>query len=144
MPTPAELLELASAGGPRALAAEIAEAWGAVRAAMDRHDYTTSVDFGTLVNAVVNNLGGWQQLCDKSIPDLVWERKKFEELYAAFRAKPPGEMPDAGFCRGSFGGAPVRIAIGGSKPLIAIEAPKNGAHQLVRDLADEKTLRRNP
>jgi hypothetical protein len=137
MPTPAELLDLAGAGGARALAAETAEAWGAVRSAMDRHDYTTSVDFGPLVNAVVSNLGGWQFLCGRSLRDLVWDRKKFEELYAAFRAKPVAQLPAAEPCRGAFGGAPVPIAIGGRTPPKMIGGA-SGVIDVVHRLAEEK------
>jgi len=144
MPTPAELLELSGCGGPRALVAEVAVAWGAVRAAMDRHDYTTSVDFGPLVNAVVHNLGGWVQLCAASIPELEWRRKKFEEVYAAFKAKPIGELPSSTFCRGSFGGAPVSIAIGGVLPPKMIAEKSNGVPEVVRQLADAKAIGRNP
>lgn len=120
-PRPAELRELAGAGETAARKAAIATAWQAVRLAMDRFDYTSSVDFGPLVNAIVRNLGGWQYLCSRSLPDLVWDRKKFEELYEVFtmsRCELRGE-PLSGY----FGSEPVRIAIPGqAEPRRQLEA----------------------
>lgn len=140
MSTPSELLALS--GRARSLPAEAALAWEVVRQAMDRHDYTTSVDFGPLVNSIVRNLGGWVALCDASVPDLVWRRKDFERLYEEFAAKAIDAERGAPL-RGSFGGAPVRIAIGGALPPAQIEArPTNGSGELralVRELAEEKS-----
>lgn len=142
MPTPAELLELAGWGGTRASAIAAAQAWEAVRTAMDRHDYTTSVDFGPLVNAVVRNLGGWVALCDKSVPDLVWVRKDFERLYSDFGSKPPESLNGAPL-RGQFGGAPVRIAIGGVMPPLQItDGGRNAVRDVVRGIADAQDRRK--
>jgi hypothetical protein len=123
-PKPVEILELAGAG-PTATAAlrkaAIAQAWEAVRTAMDRYDYTHSVDFGPLVNAVIRNLGGWQYLCSRSLRDLVWDRKKFEELYEAFAVSRCELRGDP--LSGRFGGEPVRIAIPGQgRPPRQLEA----------------------
>jgi len=135
-PTPAELLEHAGRGGARALAAETAEAWGAVMLAKRRYDYTTSVNFGPLVNAVIANMGGWLRLCDRSMDDLqVWDRKKFEELYAAFRAKVPSNAP--AFLRGSFVGVVIQVPIAGKLPL-ALPERDNGIPAVVRELAQAK------
>ena len=123
--------------------AAVAEAWEAVRRAVDVHDYTTSVDFGPLVNAVVRNIGGWQRLCalDREALD-VWARKEFERIFEAFAPKDPGALNGAPH-RGAFGGAPVRIAIGGKlPPRMLREDPRSNAGQLrslVRELADGKS-----
>jgi hypothetical protein len=135
MPTPAELLAFCGRGGTVALEDATAEAWEAVRTAMVRHGYTHSVDFGPLVNAVVRNIGGWLELNDKTIDELVWVRKDFERLYEAFAAKPAdGLNGDA--LRGAFGGVPVRIPIGGKKPLPALtDGARNAVSGVVRDIA---------
>lgn len=133
-PRPSELRDLS---GGESIQAQAALAWEAVRGAMDRYDYTTSVDFGPLVNSIVRNLGGWTLLCDKSIPDLVWVRKDFERLFAEFVDKTiDGERGSP--LRGVHGGKPVRIMIGGKMPPLAIEAPTNGVSKVVRELAEAK------
>jgi hypothetical protein len=140
MPAPAELLALAGKVGPKAMTLRTAEAWEAVRAAMDRYDYTANVDFGPHVNAVIRNLGGWRLLCAKSIHDLVWVRKEFEKLYEAFDGKDMGERGE--FLRGEFRDAPVvAVAIGGVKAPLSLPAKREALNELVRELADGKALR---
>jgi hypothetical protein len=133
-PKPSELRELAG----RSRSADIATAWEAVRAAMDRYDYTHSVDFGPLVNAVVRNLGGWVEICGKSILQLVWVRKDFERVYEAFASTDHASLRGEPL-RGAFGGEPVRIAIAGVTPPLQLPPAPNGASTLVRQLADSKT-----
>ncbi len=149
MPLPAVLRELAGRetqqqAAERAKAgraAYVADAWEAVRTAMDRHDYTDSVDFGPLVNAVVRNLGGWVALCAKSVPDLVWVRKDFERLFEAFAGKPADELRGAPL-PGRLGGPPIRIAIGGVLPPLQIEDGRRDAmRDTVRRIADEQSRR---
>jgi hypothetical protein len=143
MPAPAELLALAGRG--RSIDTEAAEAWEAVRCAVDVHDYTDSVDFGPLVNAVVRNLGGWDRLCRLDLEALnVWARKEFERIYAAFAPKDPATLngdPHIGAMRGK----PVPIRIGGKLPVRRIEAAPGTmlaeARGLVRSLADGKVAR---
>jgi hypothetical protein len=135
MPTPGELLTFAGHDQRQAQAALIAQSWEAIRTAMRKYGYTTSVDFGSLVNAVVRNLGGWLELCAKTIDELVWVRKDFERLYEAFSAKPlDGINGDP--LRGQFGGAPVRIAIGGVvAPLQIADGKRSAVADLVRGIA---------
>lgn len=137
MPRPAELL--AFVGGPNR-ETQIAIAWEAVRRAIDKHDYTDSVDFGPLVNAVVRNLGGWQRLCALGTEALdVWARKEFERVYALF-ADVPVDSLHGDPHRGVFGGPPVWIQIGNTPhPPRALPAKQNPAIGLVRDLADAKS-----
>lgn len=143
MPAPAELLALAGRG--RNVETEAAEAWEAVRRAVDEHDYTDSVDFGPLVNAVVRNLGGWDRLCRLDLEALnVWARKEFERIYAAFSPKDPGSLnSDPHF--GAFKGRPIPIRIGGKLPIRRIEAAPGTmlaeTRNLVRELADGKAVR---
>lgn len=139
MPTPAELLAFAGKAGPKVASARAAEAWEAVRRAMDQHDYTTSVDFGPLVNAVVANLGGWQELCAKSIPDLVWVRKDFDRVYEAFSEKDPASLHGEPL-RGAFAGPVVRVPIGGVTPPLALPAQRSEVADVVRNLADGKSV----
>lgn len=138
MPSPAELLAFAGKAGAKAMEARIAQAWDAVRGAMDKHDYTTSVDFGPLVNAVVRSCGGWVELCAKSIPDLVWTRKEFARLYEAFAEKDPASLHGETL-RGAFSGAVVRVPIGGVTPPLALPAKRSEVADLVRSLADDKS-----
>ena len=139
-PKPAELRDLAGAGGTSALVAETAAAWDAVMGAKRKHDYTTSVDFGPLVNSVIRSMGGWYWFCDQPRDQLAtWVRKRFDELYAALKANPldanRGAPP-----RGEFPGEPVRIAIGGAAPpMRQIEsAARNGVSDVARVLANAK------
>lgn len=137
MPNPSELRDFAG----KSLDAEMAAAWEAVRTAMDRHDYTTSVDFGPLVNAIVRNLGGWVALCDKGIDALVWVRKDFERIYEAFKAK-PAEALHGEPLRGAFGGEPVRVAIAGKLPPLSLaDRSRNAVADVVRAIANEQERR---
>jgi hypothetical protein len=132
-PKPAEIREAAGVSP----ASACAEAWDVVRAAIDRFDYTRSVDFGVLVNAVIRNLGGWRFLCDRSVTDLnVWTRKEFERVYALLSRKDTRELYGPALL-GAFGGEPVRIAICGVVP---DRQGKIGGDRLgvVRELADGK------
>ena len=138
MPAPAELR--AFAGRP-ALSARGPEAWLAVRTAMDRYDYTDSVDFGPLVNAVVRDLGGWQYLCDQSVPDLVWREKEFIAKFQD-RAQRPVDPARGLALRGSLPGAPLRlIAAPGSDAPRALPAREAGQiADVVRELAQAKGI----
>ena len=143
MPAPAELLALAGHG--RNIDADAAEAWEAVRRAIDEHDYTASVDFGPLVNAVVRNLGGWDRLCRLDLEALnVWARKEFERIYGAFSPKDPASLNGEPHV-GAFEGRPIPIRIGGKLPLRRIEAAPGTmlaeSRNLVRELADAKAVR---
>jgi hypothetical protein len=138
MPTPAELLALAGKAGPQVLAAEIAEAWTAARRARRVHSYTTGVDFGPLVNAVIRSMGGWLVFCGHNDDALeAFERKKFETAYAAFRAR--GELGSMGEpLRGEFPGV-ERVAIGGqAAPARQLESKRGPVADVVRELAEAK------
>jgi hypothetical protein len=142
MPAPAELLTLAGRG--RNTEVEGAEAWETVRRAVDEHDYTASVDFGPLVNAVVRNLGGWDRLCRLDLEALnVWARKEFERIYAAFSPKDPAALNGDPHI-GAFKGRPVPIRIGGKLPVRRIEAATGTmlaeTRNLVRELAESKAV----
>ncbi len=137
MPSPAELLAFAGKSGAKVMESRIAEAWDAVRGAMDKHDYTTSVDFGPLVNAAVRSCGGWVDLCGKSIPDLVWVRKEFAKLYEAFAEKDPATLKGQPL-RGAFPGTAARVPIGGITPPLALPGARSETSSMVRDLADGK------
>jgi len=140
MPSPAELLAFAGKGGAKDLTFRMAQAWEAVVWAMNRYDYTDSVDFGSLVNAIVRNMGGWVQLCNKTVPQLVWERKKFEELYAAYVEK--SDYGDSGRpLLGSMGYGAVPVPIGGVLPPKQIAAPITDVSKLIRDLGDGAELK---
>jgi len=145
MPSPSELLALAERG--RSVEADSAQAWQAVRSAIDKHDYlVASIDFGPLVNAVVRNLGGWDTLCRAKLSDLDnpgWLRKRFDEVYAALsiakldslNGEPlPGSLPE------NFRGAGrVTVSIGDRTPPKRIAAPAGGACGVVAALAQEKS-----
>lgn len=139
MPSASELLAFAGRGS--SLEAETVEAWEAVRRAIDRHDYTDSVDFGPRVNAVVRNLGGWLRLCALPLEELnVWARKEFERIYGAFAGKDSAAL-NGDPHMGAFGGAPIPIAIGGRLPVRQLGKGKVGteAIALVHRLAEAKS-----
>lgn len=91
MPSPSELL--AFARPKRNPAANVIQAWQAVRKAIDVYDWNVgTIDFGPLVNAVVRNLGGWDTLCRATLPELDnpgWLRKRFDEVYSALSSADP-------------------------------------------------------
>ncbi len=136
-PKPAELLNYAGVGEAhkRLLAAN---AWEVVRAAMDKYDYTSSVDFGPLTNAVVRNLGGWIWLCARDRKDLTFDRKRFEELHlmlAESRIDPRRAAP----LKGQFGGKPVLFMIPGEpERRLAIPDVETPFLTVLRGLAEKK------
>jgi len=142
MPAPSELLAFVGRG-PRDFAFETAKAWEAVVWAMNRYDYTDSVDFGPLVNAVIRNLGGWVYLCNQKLPELVWRRKDFERLYEAFASKPVDQL-NGGYLPGEHKTEIRRIAINGVTPPKMLPAKKEDpalemrAH--IASLVNGKTL----
>lgn len=141
MPVPAELLEYAGRAQKRAT--DIADAWEAVRRAIDKHDYTDSVDFGALVNAVIRNLGGWQRLCDLGREQLdVWTRKEFERIYELFAVKDPATLHGE-YHRGAFAGPIHHIQIGPTKQQKQLKEQANDARrgivEMVIELADRKS-----
>lgn len=143
-PSPVELRELAGVGGPKVIARQIADAWEAVVQAMRQHDYTTSVDFGPLVNAVIRNLGGWQAACRWTVSEIeTWKRKEFGVLYEAFAAGPASALRGEPLA-GAFTGRVERIAIGGVMPAPQLAAPPNPVSAVVRELADGHLLQGSP
>lgn len=88
MPSPAELRALVGLDAKAALKSDIAIAWERVRWARRYHSYTTGVDFGPLVNAVIRTMGGWVTFCEWNDDVLEsFERRKFAETYEAFAGK---------------------------------------------------------
>jgi len=141
MPTPAELLALAGKGGALVISAEIAEAWTAARWARRVHSYTTGVDFGPLVNAVIRSMGGWLVFCGHNDDALeAFERRKFETAYAAFRARGDVTQLMGAPLPGEFGGV-EQVAIGGRAPARQLDAKPTPVAGLVRELADGKAAR---
>lgn len=139
MPTAPELRALAlgkATGEQRKRLASVS--WEIVRAAMDKYDYTSSVDFGPLTNTVVRNMGGWQWLCNRSPRDLTFDRQKFEELHSLFvDTKLDGRR--AAPLAGVFGGKPVLFTIPGEpERRVALPEGDNDVLTLVRDLANSK------
>lgn len=135
-PKPAELRELAE--GPNRITA--AMQWAHVRRTMDTLDIYGSPDFGPLVNAVIHALGGWKELCEKTVTQLTWYQKDFERLYAEFRAKDLSTMRTTGHI-GAHGKPPTWCALEGTPipPKMLPSAPANGVSSIVRELADAKT-----
>lgn len=152
MPVPAELRALVRA--PKNVAADVVQAWQAVRKAIDKHDYlVASIDFGPLVNAVIRNLGGWDTFCRARLPELDnpgWLRKRFEEVYRALSTAEPTTLhgePLQGALPPKWQDKPnhVIVSLDGAPTRLRIEA--NGTSdarasiaELVGNLADGKAL----
>lgn len=141
LPKPAELREFAGATGN----ADALIAWDAVRAALRKYSYTTSVDFGPLVNAVIRSMGGWRALDDMETKQFdVWGKKEFERVYALLAVKDPATLSGAPHMS-TFAGPLVTIAIGGVTPVRQIaSAEANGVSATVRDLANSKSTNSKP
>ncbi len=150
MPTPAELLALVRPQPNPAV--DALKAWQVVRNAIDVHDYlVASIDFGTLVNAVIRNLGGWDTLCKATLPELDnpgWLRKRFEEIYRAFASTDEstlkGEPLEGALPRNYVNPKHVIVPIDGTTPRMRLEANGSGdarasiaAH--IQHLADDKS-----
>ncbi len=132
MPAPSELLAFARGS----VEAEISEAWGVVRGAMDSCDVWGSVDFGPLVNAVVRNMGGWREICEASVKDLIWRRKDFERLYRDFMDKPA--LKGAPLI-GLHGGKPIKLLCPTSRRVEPKQPLKlvRDIDELIHELADK-------
>jgi hypothetical protein len=139
MPTPPELRALClGQGSPEQRQLNAAASWEVVHAAMNKYDYTSSVDFGPLTNAVVRNMGGWIWLCERSVNDLTFDRKKFEELHQAMSGTSITAERSTPL-RGQFGGKPVLFQIPGEpERRLALPEHEGPGLSLVRDLADKK------
>jgi hypothetical protein len=147
MPTPAELREFVAPA--RSIEERATIAWGAVREAMRKHDYTVaSIDFGPLVNTVIRTMGGWEWLCEQTRDALVWRQKEFTRYFEAFASGPAEALraePLEGWGRGRVGCDRAVVAIAGeaAPARLALEAPvAAGARALgtvVRDLAEQKS-----
>lgn len=136
-PKPAELRDFAGLGEARRKL-NAALAWEIVYAALTKYDYVRSVDFGPLTNAVVRNMGGWLWLCDRSVIDLTFDRKKFEELHTAMSMTPLTAERSAPL-PGKYGGKPVLFQIPGEpERRLALSEVETPVLTLVRELADKK------
>jgi hypothetical protein len=101
MPSGAELRELCgdAKANDRAILA-----FQALGKAVAEHGYYASVTFDDpLINAAVNNLGGWQRICQIETQEEweKWFRKDFERVYTAFcrtGASPNQCSPLIGHC----------------------------------------------
>ena len=139
LPKPSELRDLALGNLAQQKMLNAAAAWEVVHAAMVKYDYTHSVDFGPLTNAVVRNMGGWLWLCGRSLNDLTFDRKKFEELHQAMAGSSIGAERSAPL-PGQFGGKPILFQIPGEpERRLALPETESAGLALVRDLADAKS-----
>lgn len=84
MPSVSELRELVGAAAPSAQDRALA-AWGAVQAAMVKHDFYHSVDFDDpAINATLRVMGGWQAFCERmDVDEVKWVQKEFQVNYAS-------------------------------------------------------------
>lgn len=97
-PKPVEIRELAGMGEPGGnLELMAGMAWGLVRERISNGSPYDSVNFGPLVNGVLESMGGWVYLTELSRDELVkWRSKDFVKLYIS-RARGgiggPPELP---------------------------------------------------
>lgn len=79
MPSPNELRKM---GGEEQVETRAIHAWATVLRAIGSVGSYTSVDFGTLTNAVIRSMGGWVELCNRDSEELrEFGRKDFEKTY---------------------------------------------------------------
>lgn len=138
-PKPSELRDFAGRGDQQKML-NAAIAWEIVYRAMVKYDYTHSVDFGPLTNAVVRNMGGWIWLCGRTLNDLTFDRKKFEQLHQSMAGTPISAERSAPLS-GQFGGKPVWFQIPGEpERRFALPEVETAGLSLVRDLANAKAM----
>ena len=96
------IAEIREACGCLTPTARAAKAFQCLSEATLQHGYYRTVLFDDpVLNATVNNLGGWQRLCDITAGDEwdKWFRKEFERVYAGFAAAGIGsDEPLIGWC----------------------------------------------
>lgn len=85
MPSPAEIREAAGVvSGAIVTKDRPTLAWEAVRRAMSQVDGYGSVDFDDkVINATIRQIGGWIELCEATLEQLIWKEKDFLRTYAA-------------------------------------------------------------
>jgi hypothetical protein len=114
-------LALAHGGNPRARADV---AWAAVLQAVSRYGSGRTVDFDDrAINAAVNSVGGWQELCRSSAERLEWRQRSFAKAYVDYcRDGFPQELgtPLGGYL--GLRAVPVETGLEPTKP-VAIEHP---------------------
>lgn len=90
MPLPAEIRDH-EAGGKEERAIL---AWDQTIKAIRKHDVYPSLVFEDKgIHAVVESMGGWERLCEKTVEEMTWARKEFLELYKIFEGRDMG-APD--------------------------------------------------
>ena len=72
-------------GSKIGLQAQAIMAWEAVRIAIERYGSYQSIQFDDpVIHSCIESLGGWIRLCQTDIGEMVWQEKKFKELYGVF------------------------------------------------------------
>jgi hypothetical protein len=127
-PKPAELRDCIGMGDAQ-VKLNASLAWEIVRKAMDKYDYVQTVDFGALANAVIRNMGDWRALCRRSLNELTWDRKQFEELYQQMASTEISAAKGAPLVGEYF------------KNVIRLQMPGETAAQLARPALPEKESR---
>lgn len=83
-PKPSELRDLAGVNSGASHEDEAELVWPVVTQAIRSEGYMATVNFGPLVNGVIESMGGWDYLCELSSTELhKWESKTFKKIYAA-------------------------------------------------------------
>lgn len=149
MPAPSELLSFVRKAVDPGAAAMLA--WQEVRKAIDKYDYlVASIDFGSLVNAVIRNLGGWDTLCRATLPELDnpgWLRKRFDEVYRRLATVEPtalsGEPLEGALPPRYQNPVHAVVSISGQPAIPRLEASgaddaRKAIQEHIRNLADQK------
>jgi len=69
-------------------------AWATVSHAILHTGAYRSVDFeDRTINAVIDSMGGWIELCSTPENEMVWKQKEFERLYKAFYGRRYEDLP---------------------------------------------------
>jgi hypothetical protein len=114
-PRPAELLRLAGVSN------EAVEAFNLVTDAIERVGPYASITFGPHINAVIERMGGWQQICRASADEWqAFRRKEFMVLYQCEYDNAPVSLKGIeAVCNERFGIEPEIVPIGdGSRKAI--------------------------
>lgn len=94
MPTPSDLIELATSQGT-SYEHQATQAWQCLSRAVERHGAAKSVNFrDAVINATVRTLGGWERICGLTSEEFEkWLRKEFDRTYMRFsREGCPGHL----------------------------------------------------
>ena len=119
MPKPADVLRYLNGGSET----QALQAWSRVLQIMrDVGSYNTLVFDDEILHCVIEDMGGWIRLCEKTIKELDFLAHEFKKRYAAYVLHPPESYPRQ--LTGRFDGYNSQFGYADRPPLLVGDAQK--------------------